>query len=193
MDEELTVRDVMTREYVGVSESDTVEDVVALMLEDGTPGVVVLRGSEPVGTVDERAVLSEVVAGDLPSDAPVSDVMAGPDPRVNETDRLAEAVSILSTDDRKHLLVTAEENGEVVGLLSTEDVIAAATSMLANAGIEASEVETDVQRTIAGEGREPVSDDADYTTQSVCEVCGSLMPSLQNVNGQVVCGDCRSV
>lgn len=193
MDEELTVRDVMTREYVGVSESDTVEDVVDLMLEDGTPGVVVLRGSDPVGTVDERAVLSEVVAGDLPADAAISEVMAGPEPRVAETDRLAEAVSILSTNDRKHLLVTAEDDGEVVGLLSTEDVIAAATSMLATAGIEAGEVETDVQRAVAGEGREAASGNADYSTQSVCEVCGSLMPGLQNVNGQVVCGDCRSV
>ena len=36
MEGEVTVRDVMTREYVGVSESDTVLGAVRLMNEEGT-------------------------------------------------------------------------------------------------------------------------------------------------------------
>lgn len=183
MTDEITVRDVMTREYVGVSESDPVDAVVDLMLEDGETGVVVLRGSEPVGMVTERDLLGTAITGDFPPDTNIASVMSGRGPHVHENAPLVEAAGTLSTEDTRHLLVT---NGtELVGVLSAQDVIAASASLLARDDREDTpEAELD-DRMYATE--------LDYSTQSVCEVCGSFMPSLQNVNGQVVCGDCRSV
>ena len=60
MDAEMTIRDVMSREFVGVSESDPLDATIDLMLEEKADCVVVLRGDEPVGMMTERNVLASV-------------------------------------------------------------------------------------------------------------------------------------
>jgi len=39
-----TVRDVMHREFLGVSESDALADAAALLVEEGTDCLIVVRG-----------------------------------------------------------------------------------------------------------------------------------------------------
>lgn len=183
MVEDLTVRDAMTTAYVGVSESDTIRDVIDVMVEDGDTGVVVLRGSEAVGTVTERDLLRATATGTIPTDASIASVMSGPDPSVEADVPLPDAASILSTEDRRQLLV---RNGEgIVGVLTSQDVITATASLL-------SAPEREPETLIAPES-EAEENDPEYTTQSVCEVCGSLMPGLESINGQAVCTDCREV
>lgn len=181
MVQDLTVRDAMTTAYVGVSESDTVGDVIDVMIEDGVSGVVVLRGTEAVGTVTERDLLRAATTGTIPVDAGIASVMSGPGPSVSAETPLPEAASTLSTEDGYQLLV---RNGEgLVGVLTPQDVITAAASLLSSP--------EQGPGTLAAPEAEAVSENPEYTTQSVCEVCGSLMPGLESVNGQVVCVDCR--
>ncbi|MDL5361237.1 CBS domain-containing protein [Halalkalicoccus sp. NIPERK01] len=183
MVEDLTVRDAMTTAYVGVSESDTIGDVIEVMIDDGVSGVVVLRGPEAVGTVTERDLLRATTTGSIPTDASIASVMSGPGPSVKPDVPLSDAASTLSTEDRRQLLV---RNGEgIVGVLTSQDVITAAASLLS-----ASEREPE---TMSAPEAGTTVDDPEYTTQSVCEVCGSLMPGLESVNGQVICADCRGV
>lgn len=184
MVEDLTVKDAMTTAYVGVSESDTVGDVIDVMIEDGVSGVVVLRGTNAVGTVTERDLLRAVTAGSISDDAGIASVMSGPGPSVKADVPLSEAASTLSADDRHQLLV---RNGEgLVGVLTPQDVITAAASLLSSP-----ERELETMHSPGSEIED--EEDAQYSTQSVCEVCGSLMPGLESVNGQAVCADCRSV
>ncbi|WP_195155705.1 CBS domain-containing protein, partial [Halorubrum sp. AJ67] len=49
-----TVRDVMHREFLGVSESDSLSDAAALLVEEETNCVVVVRGGDPVGRLESR-------------------------------------------------------------------------------------------------------------------------------------------
>lgn len=183
MVEDLMVKDAMTTAYVGVSESDTVGDVIDVMIEDGVSGVVVLRGRDAVGTVTERDLLRAVTAGSISDDAGIASVMSGPDPSVKADVPLSEAASTLSAGDKHQLLV---RNGEgLVGVLTPQDVLTAAASSLSS---PEREIETMVSSESEGE-----EEDAQYSTQSVCEICGSLMPGLESVNGQAVCVDCRSV
>ncbi|MCL7417370.1 MAG: CBS domain-containing protein, partial [Halalkalicoccus sp.] len=179
--EDLTVRDAMTTAYVGVSESDTIRDVIDVMVEDGDTGIVVLRGTEAVGTVTERDLL-RATAGTIPTDARIASVMSGPDPSIEADVPLSDAASLLSTEEGRQLLV---RNGEgIVGVLTPQDVITATASLLS-----APEREPE---TLAGPD-EAETENVEYTTQSVCEVCGSLMPGLESINGQAVCSDCREV
>lgn len=182
MVEDRTVKEAMTTTYVGASESDTVGDVVEIMLDDGVAGVVVLRGSDPVGTVTERDLLRAATTGSLPVDSRIGSVMSGPAPSVDEGTPLAEAARLLSTEDERHLLVT---NGDgLVGVLTEQDLIAAAASLFSSP-----EPEPETTPMAMDEEHER----PEYTTQSVCEVCGSLMPGLETVDGQAVCSDCRGV
>jgi CBS domain-containing protein len=184
MVDEVTVRDVMTREFVGVSESDSVGEVIDVLLSDGASGVVVLRGKEPVGMVTERDLLASLTS---PSgtDTPIADAMSVGCPTVPPDRGLADAAATLSSEEVSHLLVVERE--EPVGVLMTQDVIAASASALSSVD-RGRERDREFDR----ENRTRHDRDEDtYSTQSVCEACGSLMPGLQTVNGESVCADCR--
>ncbi|WP_135852636.1 CBS domain-containing protein [Halorussus salinus] len=208
MEGEVTVRDVMTREYVGVSESDTVLGAVRLMNDEGTGCVVVLRGSEPVGIMTESDVLALVADEGDPAETQVSSVMSEPVVSVGAERELSDAAGTMSREDIRRLLVTNDD--ELVGLLSERDVISASASL---SGVPS--VRGDSPREVTGGG--PMADDRaggdpmtgdrpsnpagtvgengdhEYSDRSICETCGTLSRELTNVNGQLICADCREV
>lgn len=183
----------MTREYVGVSESDPVDNTAALMLEEGIDGAVVLRGSEPVGLLTDRDVLALVAGDHDPADTAVSDAMSAVVPSVEAGQPLAEAVELMVARDVRQLLVT---NGdEIVGVLTEQDVVTAASSLFSVPGVEPTgAIATPAEADDIGMVAEPEADaESEYSTQSVCEVCGSLTRDLRDFNGQLICEDCRDV
>ncbi|NEU56455.1 cyclic nucleotide-binding/CBS domain-containing protein [Halorussus sp. MSC15.2] len=203
MEGEVTVRDVMSREYVGVSESDTVLGAVRLMHEEGVGCVVVLRGSEPVGIVTESDVIALVAEEGDPAETDVSAVMSEPIVSVDADLELPEAAGTMSREDIRRLLVT--NDAEVVGVLSERDVISASASL---SGVPSLREETTLDvGTPAGSdrmGREPTSNEPadaaadgdhryEYSDRSICETCGTLSRELTNVNGQLICVNCRNV
>lgn len=210
----MTVREIMTREYVGVSESDPVEDVVDLMREEAAEQVVVLRGSEPVGMLTPADVL-DLVGDDVDAGGTaVGDAMSGIVPAVDPDRPVVAAAGEMADDGVRSLLVTDGE--EVVGVVSERDVVRATATLAdratlstppgagapedapatgtTNGGAEAVEYGTESAEygTETAEYGTETADD-EYSTQSVCEVCGSLTPGLQSHNGQLVCGDCREM
>ncbi|MEF8780055.1 MAG: CBS domain-containing protein [Haloferacaceae archaeon] len=171
MRDEATVRDVMHREFLGVSESDTLGDAAELLIDENVDYLVVLRGHEPVGYLSARHVLAAVLSdGGLEED--VATVMRPPVPTVSAAERLADVEERLLQEDAGRLVVTDE--GEAVGVITERDVLAATTTVREPAGLH-DETEPDPA-----------------VGQSICEVCGSLSPELTAVNGQLVCPDCQN-
>jgi CBS domain-containing protein len=203
MESEVTVRDVMSREYVGVSESDTVLGAVGLMDEEGVGSVVVLRGSEPVGIMTESDVLGVVADEDEPADTPVSDVMSEPLVSVEADRGLADAAGTMSREDIRRIIV--EEDGELLGLLDERDIISASASLSGVPSLRngpravARDPAADAPLESEPIGAEPVGgaadngDSGEYSDRSICETCGTLSRELSNVNGQLICADCRDV
>ena len=205
MEGEVTVRDVMTRDYVGVSESDTVLGAVRLMDEDDIGCVVVLRGSDPVGIVTESDVLALIADERDPAEVEVSSIMSDPIVSVDADRGLSDAAGTMSREDIRRLVVTNDD--ELIGVLSERDVISASASL---AGVPQFREETPGD--LGGErmggnpvGGEPVGaesvgsvaedegDHYEYSDRSICETCGTLSRKLTNVNGQLICTDCREV
>jgi len=185
MNSDVAVRDVVEREYVGVSESDPVLDTVALLLEEDTETAVVLRGSDSVGVLTQRDVLELLVDGGPPARTPVSEVMTPDITTVGADHTISEAADIMSAGDVRRLLVV--EHGEVLGVLSDHDLLTTATieQVPANAPPDTTvEVEADVE-TMAGSRA--------YSSQGICGACGSLTRTLADVNGQLLCVDCRDI
>ena len=182
MESDLTIRDVMSREYVGVSESDTVQGAVELMRDERVGSVVVLRGTEPVGMMTEWDVLELIADGDDPAETAVETVMSAPVVSMDVDRRLNDAVETMSRHDIRRMLATGDD--DVVGVLTERDVIAAAASV---PGVP-----------VRGERRPETTDTdetavADFAGQSICETCGSLTRDLTSVNGQLVCNNCREM
>lgn len=181
MNSDVTVRDVMEREYVGVSESDPVIDTVALLLEEDEESAVVLRGSEPVGLFTERDVLELLRDGRDPDRTPVGEAMTPAPDTVSPDFTVSEAADVMSAGDARRLLVV--EEGAVLGVLSEHDLLEVVTIEQVATSAEPTETAVAVE---AGQGQE-------YSAQSICEACGALTRDLADVNGQLLCANCRDI
>lgn len=187
MRENITVHDIMGVEYVGVSEIDTVQAASELMLEEAVDSVVVLRGREPVGMLHSRDALSALVSGVKAAETPVSEVMSEPAPRVRTLADVDEAADIMFSESASALLVFNDR--EFVGILTEREVLAATSSRAIDDGFERDADDTE----LIADGSAGEIETGEFSTQSICEVCGSLVRGLSNLNGQLVCADCRDI
>jgi len=179
------VRDVMNREFVGVSESDSLAEAAELMRAEAAAAVVVLRGAEPIGTLSPAEAMAAMLDDD-PESTTVGAVMAPPVPTANPSTPLSVAAQQLVSQGVSHLLVVDE--GAAVGLVTDREVLAATGTTP-----DGEETATaPVAESSAELAAEPEPAAADESVQSICEVCGALAPALSTVNGQAVCSDCRA-
>ncbi|WP_049923436.1 CBS domain-containing protein [Halopiger djelfimassiliensis] len=204
MESELSVRDVLTTEYVGVSESDTVLGAVQLMREERTSCVLVVRGTEPVGIMTEWDVLELVADERDPAETAVEEAMTTPVISLEPDHSLTDAASTMARQNIRNVVVETED--DVLGLVTQRDVIAAAGSFQAAMTPVRSNEEPSERERHADEranprlGEETTTQSQvlpnggdEFTTQGVCEACGSLADELWDANGQLVCSDCRTV
>lgn len=200
MESELSVRDILTKEYVGVSESDTVLGAVRLMREERSACVLVVRGTDPVGIMTEWDVLGVVAEGHDPEATTVEDVMSTPVMTIGVDRSLADAADTMARENIRNLVV--EDEDRILGVLTQRDVIAAAgsfqgvtsTSPPNSPSMNQPANDDTAPGTGTGTETELIANGGDeYTTQGVCEACGSLSDALYESNGQLVCSDCRSV
>lgn len=176
MSSAVTVRDVMTREFLGVSEGDDIGETVSLLLEEGADCAIVLRGRDPVGAMSERDVLSLLVQETNLDSATVSDVMSDGIVRIASDASLSMAAETMSREGVKRLL--AIEDDGPVGVVTAHDIVTASTMV---PGSEEATMSPSMNA-------EP---EAEYDTQGICESCGTLARDLVNENGQLVCPNCR--
>jgi CBS domain-containing protein len=218
MREDVTLRDAMTREFVGVSESDTVSATAELLAAEEADGAVVLRGEEPVGRLSATGLLRAMSNGADPSNTPVSAVMADPPPVLPPDARVGEAALALSEEHGWRVLVSEAEGAGVAGTVDARDVLTAGLvspengsggsgSAAGEMGLETeiepeAEAESESEGARAGiDGRDPgtppstdaAAAAATVTEQSICEDCGALAGDVRHVDGRALCSNCREV
>ena len=203
-----TVRDVMHREFLGVSESDRLSDAAGLMVEEETDCLVVVRGGESVGRLGCRGALGALLDAEGSADGSdgltVGDAMGPPLPTVAPDDWLATVEERLIAEGVDRLV--AVEEGEAVGVVTAGDALAAGAPRTGDGALDAAVGDESVPGTRRGGegmlgsdgGVDPASeaattDASESPTQGVCESCGSLVPDLVTANGQAVCPECREV
>lgn len=191
MNSSLSVREVMNREFVGVSESDDLLDTVEVLLHEDEEAALVLRGSEPVGVLTERDVLSLLVEGPPPEEAIVADAMSEDLETISPEGTLEEAADRISARSTRRLVVS--EGDEPLGVISEQDLVVT-RAIGRSPGREEPEV-----KTVAAGGETAVTADTpieaqdNYEDQGVCEACGTFTRDLALSNGQLLCNDCRSM
>jgi CBS domain-containing protein len=188
MNRDVTVQDVMDREYVGVSESDGLVETVELLLRNDVDTAVVQRGSELVGVLTHEDVLAVVVEGPDPEEAAVGDAMTESVPTVSPDAGLDAAATRMSSRESGRLVVT--NGSEPLGIVSERDLLATRTLEGPPQGPEESLVastggETETESTEGEAGG--------FEDQSICEGCGTFASDLTVFNGQLLCPDCRAI
>lgn len=211
MQDAVTVRDVMSREFLGVSEGDTLDEVVDVMVAERVSSVVVVRGDELVGLVTEQDLLELIATDQGIDDRTVDDVMRPPPEPIGAERNVTAALDDLANTESRELPVS-NGNDELVGVLSESDLLTASASLFvgtdhtspaeevvtAGPGAEHGtgvRAEDPFETEAAGIDAESVPNGPEdsYSTQSVCESCGSLASDLADFNGQLLCRECRDV
>lgn len=191
MRERVSVREVMRRDYVGVSESDSVRGAAELMYADGMACAVVQRGNDPVGVLTAEDVLGLVSRADDSAETTVGAVMREPVVGIDADRPLDDAMAMMADRDVRQLVVRGDDG--IAGVLSEHDLLTANTVLPGAAAEERQATAIGETGTTITEAVDEEEETPEPYAQGVCEVCGSLTAELRDVNGQLVCMDCRSV
>lgn len=189
MNRDVTVQDVMDREYVGVSESDGLVDTVELLLRNEGDTAVVQRGSEHVGVLTKEDILALIVEGPDPTEATVGDAMTESVPTVSPDTGIEDAANSMSAQESRRLVVT--NGSEPLGIISERDLLASQT-------LSRPPQEHEAETLVAGMGSESETQvtaqgGSGFEDQSICEGCGTFSSNLSSFNGQLLCADCRTM
>jgi len=191
MNEPVSVREVMNREYVGASESDDLLETTELLVREDESAALVLRGNDPIGVVTEKDILAYLVSEGDPESATVGDAMTEAIPSIAPDARLPEARDRMAAHSTEWILIV--EDGTPMGTLTGQDILSSAR------------LESETTTPVDDEGRLATTGQAattDGTTaaandsfeeQGICSACGTLTRSLTSLNGQLLCADCRDV
>lgn len=181
---EVTVTEVMTREYVGVSESDSLIETVELLLREESDAAIVQRGTDCVGVLTERDILRAVVENPQLSETTVGEVMTEQVRTVAPEESVSGAVAEMTTEGDGRFVVS---NGtEPLGLLTERDLLTAQR-------YQTGESAPDATRRESLNAVEHAETESGFHDQSICEACGSLSSDLGAFNGQLLCPECRSL
>jgi len=109
-------------EVVSVQKNDPVSKVVNMMKEYGYSQIPVFEGKQPVGSVSEKAILRQILAGkDLEeiSRLPTGEIMEEAFPQIDEDAPLSLITSLLQT----YSAVLVSKKGVVIGIITKADLL----------------------------------------------------------------------
>lgn len=125
---DITLREVLSgkgADVHSVPPAASVQDAVAVMVENGIGSVLVMTDDQLTGLFTERDLMTRVVHEGLdPGTTPVRQVMTTEIATVSPDLRADEAMAICTQRRLRHLPVF--EGGELVGIVSTGDLTKAA-------------------------------------------------------------------
>ncbi len=175
----VTVHDAMTPNVVTVDPSITVAEAASIMTKKKVGSLIVKSNAEPEGLITESDIIHKVVSKDLrASEVTIGEVMTKELITIEPHKELNEAARLMAKNSIRRLPVV--ENGSLVGILTSTDVMAVAPELteilVENARLEENRVTfPENERSVPG----------------VCEICGNFYEYLEEYNGKYICEECR--
>ncbi len=142
--------------------------------------MIVVSGEKPIGILTERDLVKKIVAKATdPQAVKVGDVMSSPLVTISPEASLRDAASLMLKSGVKRLPVTSNER--LVGIITDTDLVSGSSLGL-----------SDVLSDLLEMHRESIHfQEARGVVRGICEVCGQLSDTLENVNGELLCWSCR--
>lgn len=180
METAIPVRDVMTRPVFTADADIDVLTAAKRMALANVGCLIVVSGEKPIGILTERDLVKKIVAKAAdPQMVLVGDVMSSPLVTISPEANLRDAASLMLKSRIKRLPVTS--NGRLVGIITDTDLVSGSSLGLG-----------DVLSDLLEMHRESIHfQEARGVVRGICEVCGQLSDTLENVNGELLCWSCR--
>jgi len=113
---------VLHNEVVSVQKKVPISEVVKIMKEHGYSQIPVFEGKQSVGSVSEKTILRQILAGkDLEdiSKLPTEDIMEEAFPQINEDAPMSLITSLLQT----YSAVLVSRRGVIIGIITKADLL----------------------------------------------------------------------
>ena len=180
METEIPVRDIMTRPVITVGADLDILSAARKMGSANVGSLIITAEGKTTGILTERDLVKKVLAeGKDPRAIKVIEIMSSPVVSIEPDASLREAAALMLRSGVKRLPVIA--NGRLVGIITDTD-LASGSSVGMN----------DILSDLLEMHRESVHFETPQgLTRGICEVCGMLSDSLENVDGQLLCWSCR--
>jgi CBS domain-containing protein len=117
----MLVSEVMTAQVATATPRSTVVEVARMMSKVESGAIPVTDDNKVVGLITDRDIVLRVIAEDLPSSTPVSEVMTTGVETCKENDNVADAASRMGAKQIRRLVVL-DERGGLAGMLSLGDI-----------------------------------------------------------------------
>jgi CBS domain-containing protein len=178
----MLVKDAMSSPVITIDEK-TPANRSAVLMEKNDLGCVVVTNKEgkPLGIITERDLVVRILAKNLKPDSLKStEVMTSPLITIEPEATIAEAARRMSRLDIRRLGVIYK--GQLVGLISSKDILAVTPEL----------IETIQEKTlIESENRTEEAKENATPLAGNCDHCGSWSDDLEEVDGELLCEDCR--
>ncbi len=179
METKVTVHDAMTSNVVTIDPEISVAHAALLMTKMKLGSLIVKSNAVPEGVITESDIIRKVVSKDLKaSEITIREVMTTDLISIAPGRELNEAARLMAKNSIRRLPVV--ENGELVGILTSTDVMVVSPELteilVVNARIEENNVSYSPQ---------------DIPVPGECEVCGNFMEYLDEYDGKFVCEECK--
>jgi CBS domain-containing protein len=126
----VVVKDIMTKDVHVVRNDTSMAEVVATMTKYDLSYIMVEQSGKPTGIITEHDILVRLVSQAIPPASVIARmVYTNPIFTIDENATVEEAVNLMKHWGVKHLPVTGNE-GQLVGVLTTDDVMFAIPSMM---------------------------------------------------------------
>jgi predicted transcriptional regulator len=113
---------VLHKNVVTVQKNEPISKVVKIMKEHGYSQIPVFDGKHSVGSISEKAILRQIMAGkalEQISKLPTEEIMEEAFPQINEDAPLSLISSLLQT----YSAVLVSRKGEVIGIITKADLL----------------------------------------------------------------------
>jgi len=169
----------MKKKLVTINPDDTVFHAAKLMAENDIGSIIVVKGDKPVGIITERDMVTRVLAKalDNPSTLPVREIMSKDLKTIKPEKTVTDAAEMMRENNIRRLIVT--NNGRVVGIITSKDILQVYPEII---GILYEKLTLNIS---------PPRRNRKMKYSGICEVCGSYSNDLMEVNGILICPECR--
>ncbi len=166
------LREVMKYNPTTIECETSVARAAEIMCRDEVGSCIVLRNNAPIGIITEQDINCKVVAKDIkPGSISVSQVMSTPLITVDADSTIGDAAHMMVRHKVRRLPVI--EGLNVVGIVTVRDILSVAN--------EINEIMSDLI---------DINRD-DEMILGVCDACGAMSDDLAQIDGMMLCPDCR--
>lgn len=124
------VKDLMKKEIVAVTANDSLEKVAQLMAENHIGSILVHQDQEPIGIISKRDIIERVILYCKdPCETKAKDVATRNLITISSSETIKDVLMLMYKHKIKRVLVKDPDNFELVGIITTYDLIAAFNSL----------------------------------------------------------------